>query len=230
MKPSFFITGTDTGVGKTAAACILARSFRAAGYRVGVMKPVETGCADNNGQLIPQDALRLKEASGSAAGLEVINPYRFTLPISPQTASEHFGVTIEFEKIKSCYDELIEDSDVMLVEGAGGLLVPISEGQTMADLALYLGLPVIVVSANRLGTINHTLLTVQCAISMGLKVAGVILNNTTPEDGDISRAYNRADIERLSQVPLLFEIPFIDAKKEAPFLLEGSLLSSLIRA
>src|SRR3990172_3533040 len=111
MKPSFFITGTDSGVGKAEAACVLARSFRAAGYRVGAMKPVETGCADNNGKLIPQDALRLKEASGSKAGLEAINPYRFTLPLSPQTASEHFGATIEFENIKSCFDELVEDSD-----------------------------------------------------------------------------------------------------------------------
>ena len=229
MKPSFFITGTDTGVGKTAAACILARSFRAAGYRVGVMKPVETGCADKDGKLIPQDALRLKEASGSTAALETINPYRFTLPLSPHTASEHFGATIEFDNIKSCFDELIKENDVMLVEGAGGLLVPVSEGRTMADLAIYLGMPLIVVSANRLGTINHTLLTVHCALSKGLKVAGVILNNTTPKDGDISREYNRADIERLSPVPVLFEIPFLK-KEVAPFQLEEGHLSFLIRA
>jgi len=228
VKRGFFITGTDTGVGKTEAACLLARSFRGAGLRVGVMKPVETGCPESDGKLVPVDALKLQEAAGSEARLEIINPYRLPLPLSPQTASEHFDITIEFEKIKSCYEELSIDSDVMLIEGAGGLLVPVSEGRSMADLALSLGLPVIVVAANRLGAINHTLLTVRCAISMGLNVAGVILNNATPEDNDISRGYNRADIARLCQAPLLFEIPFSDRKKEAPFLLEEGLLSDLL--
>ncbi len=227
MKPSFFITGTDTGVGKTEAACVLARSLRAAGYKVGVMKPVETGCVDNKGKLIPTDALRLKEASGSNAGLETINPYRFTLALSPQTAAEHFGATIEFDSIKSCFDELSDQNDVMLVEGAGGLLVPVSDDRTMADLALYLGLPLIVVSANRLGTINRTLLTVHCALSKGLKVAGIIFNNTTSEVSDISREYNRADIERLSPVPVLFEIPLLK-KEEAPFQLEEGLLNNVL--
>jgi dethiobiotin synthetase len=229
LKRSFFLTGTDTGVGKTEAACILARAFRAAGLKTGVMKPVETGCPEGDGRLLPMDALRLKEASGTDAELDLINPYRFAPPLAPLTASELSGVTIDFEKIKYCFEELSSSHDAMLVEGAGGLLTPVAGDKCMADLALDLGLPAVIVTANRLGTINHTLLTLRCAESMGIKVAGIILNNTEPPGGDLSRAHNRAAIERLSPAPLLFEAPF-SSKNEAPFLLEEGLVSSLLRA
>lgn len=229
MKRSFFITGTDTGVGKTEMACLLARAFRAAGLKPGVMKPIETGCPEKDGRLAPTDAVRLKETSGTDADLELINPYRFAPPLAPLTASELSGVTIELERIKSCFKELLNTHDVMLVEGAGGLLAPIAQGKYMADLALDLGLHTIIVSANRLGTINHTLLTLRCAKSMGIKVTCIILNNPEPPGDDLSRAHNSAVIERLSSAPILFEAPFT-SKKEAPFLPEEGLVASLLQA
>ncbi|MBE7414400.1 MAG: dethiobiotin synthase [Deltaproteobacteria bacterium] len=228
MKRSFFITGTDTGVGKTEVACMLARAFRASGLKPGVMKPVETGCPERDGRLVPMDALRLKEASGTGAELDIINPYRFAPPLAPLTASGLSGTTIEFKKIKSCFKELSNTHDIMLVEGAGGLLTPVAQDTYMADLALDLGLPAVIVSANRLGTINHTLMTLKCAVGMGIEVAGIILNNSEPHGDDLSRAHNRAELERLSPAPVLFEAPF-SSKNKAPFLPEEGLVASLLQ-
>lgn len=218
MKPAFFITGTDTNVGKTEAACLLARSFKGAGYTVGVMKPVETGCAVVDGRLMPADALRLKEASGTGADLDLVNPYKFTPPLSPDLCARLFNASIDLGRIRDIFLGLVEAHDVMLVEGAGGLLAPVAEGKTMAELAVLLGAPLIVVSANRLGTLNHTLLTVRCAREMGLGVKGVILNNLSPEDNDLSRQYNKSEIERLSGVPVLFEMPFSADRSSLPVL------------
>lgn len=220
MKPAFFITGTDTNVGKTEAACLLASSFREAGLKAGVMKPVETGCHTEGDRMMPQDAMRLKEASGTEAGLDLINPYRFTAPVAPDLAARLSGATIDLDRIRDIFIGLQAAHDLMLVEGAGGLLAPAAEGKSMADLALYLGLPLIIVSANRLGTINHTLLTVNCARQMGLAVKGIILNNPAPNDNDLSAVHNRSDIERLSGVPVLFEIPWSPAPASAPIILK----------
>lgn len=218
MKPSFFITGTDTNIGKTEAGCLLARSFKVAGYKVGVMKPVETGCAVVDEKVVPADARRLKEASGTEADLDLVNPYRFTPPLAADLAARLFKTTIDLDKIRDIFIGLQEAHDIMLVEGAGGLLVPVADGKCMADLALYLGLPLIIVSANRLGTINHTILTVRCARQMGLGIKGIILNNPAPFTDDRSREYNRNDIERLSGVPVLFEIPFSPDQSNPPVL------------
>lgn len=210
MKPSFFITGTDTGVGKTEAACLLARSLRAQGRTVGVMKPVETGCAEKDGRLVPADALRLIEASGTGADLDLVNPYRFTPPLAPALAARLFNTEIDLGRIRDIFIGLSEAHEVMIVEGAGGLLVPVAEGKTMADLALCLGAPLVIVSANRLGTLNHTLLTVCAARQMGLPIKGIILNDPAPAEAtdDPSRAHNRGELERLSGVPILFEMSF----------------------
>lgn len=217
-KPAFFITGTDTGVGKTEAACLLARSFRDAGFRVGVMKPVETGCAVSDGKLVPADALSLREASGTEADLDLVNPYRFTPALAADLASRLFGTPIDLERIRDIYVGLAEAHDMMLVEGAGGLLAPAAEGRSMADLAFLLGAPLIVVSANRLGTINHTLLTVSCARQMGLSVKGIVLNNLSAADVDPSMEHNRESLERLSGVPVLFEMAYSPDRSERPVL------------
>ncbi len=208
MARSYFITGTDTNVGKTFITSLLARILKDKGVDVGVMKPVETGCGLADGSLAPQDALALKAASGSPDQLDTINPYRFKEPIAPDIASEASGVTIDFERIKDCYDKIARAHDVTLVEGAGGLLVPLAPGKTMADLAGFLGLGLIIVAGNRLGVINHTLLTVECAKNRGLKVRGIILNNPSPEN-DLSRKTNRKEIEKFTDVPVLGEVPYI---------------------
>lgn len=217
-KPAFFITGTDTGVGKTEAACLLARSFREAGFRVGVMKPVETGCAVLDGKLVPADALSIKEASGTEADLDLVNPYRFTPPLAADLASRLFDTPIDLERIRDIYMGLAEAHDMMIVEGAGGLLAPAAEGRSMADLASLLGAPLIIVSANRLGTINHTLLTVNCARQMGLPVKGIVLNDLAPRGEDASAEHNRESLERLSGVPVLFEMAYSADLSERPVL------------
>ena len=228
MKPAFFITGTDTNVGKTEAACVLARSFREAGLKVGVMKPVETGCPVRGGRIMPQDAFRLKEASGTEADLDLVNPYRFTAPVAPDLAARLFGASIDLERIKDIFIGLQAAHDLMLVEGAGGLLAPAAEGKSMADLALLLGAPLLIVSANRLGTINHTLLTVSCARQMGFAIKGIILNNPDDSGNDLSAEHNRGDIERLSGLPILFEIPYSPAPASAPMLLKKEEVEKLL--
>jgi dethiobiotin synthetase len=227
-KPAFFITGTDTNVGKTEAACVLARSLKEAGLKAGVMKPVETGCPLKDGRIMPSDALRLKTASGSEADLDLINPYRFTAPVAPDLAARLFGTTIDLNRIKDIFIGLRAAHDVMLVEGAGGLLAPCAEGKSMADLALILGTPLIIVSANRLGTINHTLLSVFCARQMGLAVKGIILNNPASPESDPSAEHNRSGIERLSGLPILFEIPYSPAISGAPMLLGKEVVEKLL--
>ena len=163
MGKAIFITGTDTGVGKTFVAATLAACLRAAGYRVGVMKPAETGCAESDGTLIAEDAMRLKGASGCAAPIEKICPYRFPYPLAPSIAAERAGVKIDIDHLRAVYDDMSSSHDVTLVEGAGGLMVPLLPSYTYADFARVFKLPILIVAANRLGAINHLLLTLEHA-------------------------------------------------------------------
>jgi dethiobiotin synthetase len=184
-----FITGTDTGCGKTTVACALARSARDAGQRVRVLKPVETGCEpDAAGELRPLDALALAEAAGDDGPLERVCPYRLRLPVAPPVAADYEGVTIDLGRIDKAYAAASASADLVLVEGAGGLRVPIVPGFEMADLALRLGLPLLVVCRARLGTLNHTLLTLEAAERRGLEVAGVCISHTEPELSSADRA------------------------------------------
>lgn len=228
MNRSLFITGTDTGVGKTFVTTGLARVALDNGDAVGVMKPVETGCAQMDGQLMPADAVALKEAALSALPLDVINPYRFSPPLSPYLAARAEGVEIDPALIKAKYIEIAETSDFVLVEGAGGLLVPVTREFLMADLAALLNLPLLIVASSRLGVINHAALTVECAAARGIEVAGIVLNNTTTPDTP-DRELNNAEIERVTGVRVLAEIPFSGGlKKDAPFR-EGGVFEKLYK-
>ena len=155
------ITGTDTGVGKTFVACGIAGALRRRGLSVAPFKPAETGCAfdERSRALIPADAEMLQQATATQAPLETICPYRFRLPVAPWVAAEQEGVTIDPARLEQCYRELAASHDSVLVETAGGILVPLAENFHYADLARQLSLPVLVVAASRLGVINHTLLT-----------------------------------------------------------------------
>ena len=160
MSRGFFITGTDTGVGKTLVACGLAVAFKEAGFKVGVMKPAESGCRNEKGHLVPQDATFLKAAAGSNESIERICPYRLGVPVAPSVAAAHASIQIRPDfLVRLCHD-MGATHDLMIVEGAGGLLVPLLSNYTYADLARELGLAVLVVVGNRLGAINHALLTV----------------------------------------------------------------------
>lgn len=202
-----FITGTDTGVGKTYVSSLMAGSLKASGMDVGVMKPVETGCAQTEAGLFPNDAVALKKAAGIGDPLHLINPYRFSEPLSPNAAARRSDVKIELDKINKAYEELLKRHEFMLVEGAGGIMAPVTDEHLTIDLIRILKLPVIIVAASRLGAINHTLLTVNAALKSGLDVLGIILNHPAP-CGDQSAQSNKAEIERFAGVPLLLEVQF----------------------
>lgn len=211
-KSTYFITGTDTGAGKTFVTAGIAASLKRKGIDVGVMKPVESGCAERGGLVIPQDAVKLKEAAGADDTLDEINPYRFLPPLAPGIAARLEGKQINFEKIRESFERLQNRHKIMLVEGAGGLMTPVTDDDTIAGLVKSLDLPLIIVAASRLGAINLTLLTVQAAKSMNIHIKGVILNH--PQDlhatGDRSRDYNCEEIERfLEEVPILGVVPFV---------------------
>jgi dethiobiotin synthetase len=163
-----FITGTDTGIGKTWVACQLARALRQKGLRVGVLKPAESGDGG--------DALNLKRASGCPLPLKVIRPYHFKQPLAPAVAARLEGKRVALAKIQAAYIEIRRVSDVVLIEGAGGLLVPYGPGLDGAALAKALKLPLLIVARAGLGTINHSLLTLEAARRRRLKVLGVLLN------------------------------------------------------
>jgi dethiobiotin synthetase len=177
-----FITGTDTGVGKTIVAATLARLLRMNGVSVGVMKPVTSGCRTDEGGLISDDALLLTRAAG-VDYTEHVAPYCLREPLAPADAARRDGVRIDFSVIKAAYAELTRQFDYVIVEGAGGLMVPLAGGLLIADLARELELPLLVVARPGLGTINHTVLTCYAAQQLGLQVAGVIVNGMPEQPG-----------------------------------------------
>jgi dethiobiotin synthetase len=210
MGQGIFITGTDTGVGKTFVACALARELRESGYRVGVMKPAETGCDSVNGEITPRDALELKAAAGCDVSLDRICPYQFREPLAPSVAAEREGHLIDVERLIDIYLEISAVHDVTLVEGAGGLMVPLLPSYTYADFANALKLPVIVVAANKLGVLNHLLLTLEHGSCKGLRVLGYILNDTehTPS---LAAEANREALFSLTAAPCLAELSYAGA-------------------
>ncbi len=201
-----FITGTDTGVGKTLVAAGLAASLRGSGLDIGVMKPIETGFL-----LRSSDAFFLKKITGVRDSIESISPYRLKHPLSPFAAAQIEDVSIHAERIAQAYKRLLKVHQALLVEGAGGLLVPITRRMLMADLALRLNLPILIISRTSLGTLNHTLLTVEAARRRGIKVIGVVFNHLTQRRG-MAEKTNLPIIKHYLDVPILGEIPY------APFL------------
>lgn len=182
MSRGIFVTGTDTGVGKTIVSATLARLLRMNGINVGVMKPVTSGCREEEGSLVSDDALLLCRAAGISYS-DDIAPYCFREALAPAEAARSEGVRIDFNHIKAMYERLATSHDYIIVEGAGGLMVPLSGGLLVSDLALLLDLPLLVVARPGLGTINHTLLTSFAAQQMGLRVAGVIINGMPDNPG-----------------------------------------------
>lgn len=189
---ALFITGTDTGVGKTFVGCALAAALRARGRRVAVMKPVETGVAGE-----PEDARRLRAAAGDPAPLDTVCPHRLRAPLAPAVAARLEGVTIDVARLVALVADRAAAADVLLVEGAGGLLVPLAGRTTWADLAARCALPVLIVGADRLGTINHCALTARVAIAAGLAVRGFVLTQPTAVT-DASTATNATEIAGLT--------------------------------
>jgi dethiobiotin synthetase len=208
MGRGIFITGTDTGVGKTLVGGSLAGLLRESGYRVGVMKPVETGCGEKDGALFPDDAMRLKAVSGCAEPIDKICPYRFPEPLAPSIAAERANQKIDIDRLLTGYEEISAKHDVTLVEGAGGLMVPLLPSYTYADFARLLKLPILVVARNKLGVINHLLLTLEHASCKGLRALGYVLNRASDEPS-LAAETNREALFGLTGVPCLGDLPFI---------------------
>jgi dethiobiotin synthetase len=209
-----FVTATDTGVGKTEVACALVSGARAAGLDVGAMKPAQSGVTPAE----PSDAERLRAAAGGGDPFELVCPYQFEAPLAPGVAARLAGVEISMERILEAARALASRHAALVVEGAGGLLVPLTERESYADLAVALGLPVLVVARAGLGTVNHAALTVEALRSRGLVVAGLVLNRTGPVD-DPSVPTNAAELEKLTGARVLATLPFVrDIAAREPFL------------
>lgn len=208
MTKGIFITGTDTGVGKTYVACGIAAALRSTGIDVGVMKPAETGCPARNGKLVPLDAMRLMKAAGAKDVLGLVNPYRFRKPLAPSVAARMERKSVRSKKILDSYDALSRRHDFMIVEGAGGIMVPLAGDYLFLDLAKALGLPALIVARPGLGTINHTLLTVGALRGGGIKIKGVIINYTFGGKSGWAEKTSPAVIEELSGVNILGVVPY----------------------
>ena len=203
-----FITGTDTGVGKTYVACGVIASLRARGVRVGAYKPVVSGSTAGPAGPVWDDLVRLQTALGGDVPIERIGPQRFRAPLAPPVAARLEGKEVDAALLRGGIDWWRGRADVVVVEGAGGLLSPVTETESVADLAIAFGFPVVVVARVSLGTINHTLLTVEAARSRGLTVAGIVLNHSTPPSpDDRSVESNPGELEKRCGVPILAILP-----------------------
>lgn len=212
-----FVTGTDTGVGKTYVAAMIARALRAAGCRVGVYKPAASGCRRDRGNLISDDAVALWEAAGKPGPLDRVCPQRFLAPLAPHLAARDEGRRIDPELLRRGLGYWIRRSEVVLVEGAGGLMSPLGDEDYVADLAHEFGFPLVVVARNSLGVINQTLQTLIAAATFreGLHVAGVVLNHPAPSGDDVSVATNRRELSARSVAPVLAEVAWNTAEFDA---------------
>ncbi|MDH5473401.1 MAG: dethiobiotin synthase [Gammaproteobacteria bacterium] len=202
-----FITGTGTNVGKTHVATLIARELQQQGVQVIPRKPVESGCLTEGNELIPQDAMALKNAAGYSGSLAQVCPFRFEPPISPVRAAHlaHQALTTA-NVAQACTANINEDKDFLLVEGAGGFYSPLCEDGLNADLAQTLGLPVLLIAEDKLGSINDVLLTTEAIKSRQLNLLAVILNQTGTSDNN-PLMNNQEDLNHLLDIPV-FHIPF----------------------
>ena len=211
-----FVTGTDTNVGKTFVASLIARDLVALGYRVGVYKPAASGCRREGAELISDDALALWEAAGRPANFAQVCPQCFEAPLAPHLAAIREGRRLDRDQLRQGFDFWRDSSDFVLVEGAGGLMSPLGEQEYVADLVCDLGLPLVVVGRNELGAINQVLQTLVAAavFRQALDVAGYVLNQVRPEE-DGSVETNAAELRNRAAPPLLAEVPFGAKRFEA---------------
>ncbi len=209
MSRGFFVTGTDTGVGKTVVAAALIKAIHAHGMTACGMKPIETGCSLVGKNPCPSDGMFLKKVAGMEETIASITPYCFETPVAPSLASEMESRPISTEVILERFGELLRRYHAVVVEGVGGILVPIRKDYYVIDLIKELSLPVIIVARPSLGTLNHTLLTVHHALKGGIRVAGVVINFTRRPEGTVAENTNPLVLQQLSPVPVLGVFPYL---------------------
>ncbi len=211
-KKGLFITGTDTGVGKTIIAAGLVKLARISGLKAVGVKLVETGCIIRDGQLHPEDGAFLCQASEGHITLDECVPFRFSLPASPARAAATVGSTLNIADLKEHVLTLAENADLTVVEGAGGIMVPIHSGIMMLDLVEQLGFPCLIVARSGLGTINHTLLTFQALKDKGVKISGIVLSCSSPQKGP-EEEFTPSDLARLTQPVPVLVMPYLSADR-----------------
>lgn len=207
MSHGFFVTGTDTNVGKTLIAGALLHGFAASGLRAVGMKPVAAGCERGADGLRCEDVKFLRSAGNVSAPPGLVRPYAFEPAVAPHIAAARAGVEIDLSRILAAFGQLSQDADVVVVEGVGGFRVPLNASQDTADLARQLGLPVVLVVGMRLGCLSHALLTAQAIESAGLPLAGWVANRIDPEMAVFEE--NLAALEQRLGAPLLGAVPHL---------------------
>jgi len=205
--PGLFITGTDTGVGKTVIAGAIANWFSRRRVRVAASKPVATGCVHRREGLVSEDAEFLAAAGDVRFPLDLICPQRYVEPLAPAVAAERAKQPLDWDEISRSIRLMSAEADVLIVEGVGGIMVPLDRQKLVLDLAVELGLPAVVVARAGLGTINHTLLTVHALESAGVPLAGVVINGYPVDSAGVAEETNAQAIERWSGVPVLCTVP-----------------------
>ena len=205
--PALFITGTDTGVGKTVVAAAIGQWFHRQGLRVSVLKPCATGCVRRREGLVSEDAEFLAHFAQARFPLDLICPQCYAEPLAPAVAAERANQPLDWEAINRSIALMSAESDVMIVEGVGGVMVPLDAKHTVLDLAQWLGAPTVVVARPALGTINHTLLTVNALREANVKVAGVVINRYPAENAGIAEETNPRAIEKWGKVSVLCLVP-----------------------
>ena len=203
-----FVTSTDTGVGKTLTAGAIARQLVTGGLRVGVFKPIATGCRRDREGLVSADAEFLAHCSKSECTLEQINPVRYAEPLAPLVAAERCGRAVDWGQMVRSYGEVCAGADVVIAEGIGGVLVPIERDYMVADLMAEMGLAALVVARSGLGTLNHTLLTLESCRARGIRIAGVVINEYQADDGDLAEESNPRVLAEVGKVEVLSVIPY----------------------
>jgi len=210
----FFITGTDTGVGKTIIAGALIKVLCHLGVKTGAMKPVETGCVREGEILLPSDGMFLKQMAQMQEPVTQVSPCCFESPLAPLPASELEKKSVSVIAIKKAFYSLYTNYDAVIVEGIGGLMVPLKTNYFVVDLAKEIGLPLVVVAKPGLGSINHIMLTVNYALKEGLQVAGIIMNYSLPPENSLAEETNPQLLKQICPAPLIGIFPYLKNRDE----------------
>jgi dethiobiotin synthetase len=223
--PGLFVTATDTEVGKTVIAGAIAHYFFRRGKRVAALKPFASGCVHRREGLVSEDAEFLASCCDSRFPLDMIAPLRYREPLAPAVAAERAKEPPDWAAVQRSIDLMQGDADVMIVEGVGGIMTPLDNKHTALDLAKWLGMPAIVVARAGLGTINHTLLTLDALRRSGVKVAGVVINRYPAESASLAEESNPRAIEKWGKTHVLAIVPDVPTLSRPP--LPGTLLAPI---
>jgi dethiobiotin synthetase len=223
--PGLFVTATDTEVGKTVIAGAIAHYFFRRGKRVAAFKPLASGCVHRREGLVSEDAELLASCCDSPFPLDMIAPIRYSEPLAPAVAAERAKEPPDWSAAQRSLELMQRDSDVIIVEGVGGIMTPLDNKHTALDLAKWLGLPTIIVARPSLGTINHTLLTIDALRRGNVKVAGVVINRYPAESASVAEETNPRAIEKWGKTNILAIVPNIPTLRRPP--LPGGLLAPI---